>query len=50
MVTTYRAATDIDVLTSSFPIPGCGQFPDRPRRRLRCQRGTCLSGRGRRPR
>jgi len=27
MVTTYRAATDIDVLTSSFPIPGFGLIP-----------------------
>jgi flavorubredoxin len=27
MITTYKAATDIDVLTSSFPIPGFGLVP-----------------------
>ena len=27
MVTTYKAAADIDVLTSSFPIPGFGSIP-----------------------
>ncbi len=27
MITTYRAAPDIDVLTSSFPIPGMGSVP-----------------------
>jgi hypothetical protein len=27
MVTSYKAATDIDVLTSSFPIPGFGLIP-----------------------
>jgi len=27
MVTTYRAANDIDVITSSFPIPGFGFVP-----------------------
>ena len=27
MITTYKAATDIDVLTSSFPIPGFGVIP-----------------------
>ena len=27
MITTYKAAPDIDVLTSSFPIPGFGLVP-----------------------
>ena len=27
MITTYKAATDIDVLTSSFPVPGFGLIP-----------------------
>ena len=27
MITTYKAATDIDVLTSSFPVPGFGLVP-----------------------
>ena len=27
MITTYKAAPDIDVLTSSFPIPGFGFVP-----------------------
>jgi flavorubredoxin len=27
VITTYRAAPDIDVLTSSFPIPGLGSVP-----------------------
>jgi flavorubredoxin len=27
MITTYKAATDIDVLTSDFPIPGFGLVP-----------------------
>jgi flavorubredoxin len=27
MITTYRAAPDIDVLTSSFPVPGFGLIP-----------------------
>ena len=27
MITTYTAAPDIDVLTSSFPIPGFGFVP-----------------------
>jgi len=27
MITTYKAAADIDVLTSSFPIPGFGFVP-----------------------
>ena len=27
MITTYKAAPDIDVLTSSFPVPGFGLIP-----------------------
>jgi hypothetical protein len=27
MTTTYKAAADIDVLTSQFPIPGFGLLP-----------------------
>jgi hypothetical protein len=27
MITTYKAAPDIDVLTSNFPIPGFGLVP-----------------------
>ncbi len=27
MISTYRAAPDIDVLTTNFPIPGLGQLP-----------------------
>ena len=27
MITTYKAAPEIDVLTSSFPIPGFGLVP-----------------------
>jgi hypothetical protein len=27
MITTYRASPDIDVLTTSFPIPGFGLVP-----------------------
>ena len=27
MITTYKAASDIDVLTSSFPVPGFGLIP-----------------------
>ncbi len=27
MITTYEAAPDIDVLTSSFPVPGFGLIP-----------------------
>jgi hypothetical protein len=27
MITTYKATPDIDVLTSSFPIPGFGLAP-----------------------
>ena len=26
MITTYKAASDIDVLTTNFPIPGLGQL------------------------
>jgi hypothetical protein len=26
MITTYKAAPDIDVLTTNFPIPGLGQL------------------------
>ena len=27
MITTYRAAPDIDVLTTAFPVPGFGLIP-----------------------
>ena len=27
MITTYKAAPDIDVLTSNFPVPGFGLIP-----------------------